>query len=439
MQLFTLLTMLLAVIVIPSVIYLVVTTVAAAVGTRSRAATASCGTGPANGSELRLTVLIPAHDEELVIAATLESLRTQDYPHHKFDVVVIADNCSDATALIAVTAGARVLQRLDPNRRGKGYALQWALAKLLAERDAADAYVIVDADTWVLPDFLRQMAQRLMTQRDSRGCCALQGRYGVLNVRAGWRTAMMAGALELVNHIRPLALDRMGLTAGLKGNGMAFTREVLERAPWSGRSVTEDVDYGLDLLLHHGIRVGYVPEAVVMAQMPVTGEQAASQRNRWEGGRFRLLRERTMELMVAAVRRRDPALGLTALELLVPPLAELALLLGVWCLIIVAGEATRSLPYARAWLLVCALCGGGLLGHIVGGWRIAEAPSAVYFALLKAPAYLFWKLALKVRRLVGGSFRGSGTVEWVRTTRILPQGSEMPPKCGDTSARRFTP
>ncbi len=237
-----------------------------------------------------LLVLVPAHDEALVLDASLASLAQQYYPAPGYEILVVADNCTDTTADIARARGATVWERTNPDQRGKGYALDWAIARLLARPVPPDACIVIDADTWAAPDFLTQINARLLAQTDDRGLCALQGRYGVLNEAEGWRAALMSAAFDLVNHVRPLGRDRLGLSVGLKGNGMAFTRETLARVRWHGDSLTEDLDFALDLARTQNLRVGYAPEARVWAQMPTEGAQAASQRKRWEQGRRHSLR-----------------------------------------------------------------------------------------------------------------------------------------------------
>lgn len=395
----------------------------AAVSAR-RAAQSSRGT---REPDLHITVLIPAHNEELVLAATLDSLRMQEYPAHLLDVVVIADNCKDATAQIAREYGVTVLERFHTEERGKGYALDWALSQLLVRCDALDAVVIVDADTWVAPDFIGIMAARLSLSRDADGRCALQGRYGVLNKADGWRAALMAAAFDLVNHVRPLGYDRLGLSIALKGNGMAFTREVLQQARWQGHSITEDMDYGLDLI-RFGIRVRYVPEARVLAQMPVTAAQAASQRERWEGGRYRLLRERALPLIKEGVSKRNLALIDAAIALMVPPLAELAALLLLWGGLIALGSHWRLLLGPALFAALFGLSTLGFLTYVLGGLWVAGASREVYGALLKAPFYIVWKFALYAAGLVRCRKQTSGgQPEWVRTDRIAmatPPASE---------------
>jgi 1,2-diacylglycerol 3-beta-glucosyltransferase len=371
--------------------------------------------------DLCIAVVVPAHDEERVLAATLDSLRAQDYPGHLLEIVVVADNCTDSTAQIARDHGVTLLERCNAEERGKGYALDCAIERLLARSEAPDAVVVVDADTWVAPNFVGIMAAHLAAGRDASGCCVLQGRYGVLNRTEGWRATLMSGAFELVNHIRPLGYDRLGLSITLKGNGMAFTRAVLQRLRWQGQSLTEDMDYSLDLIRLHGLRVRYVPEALVLAQMPVTAGQAASQRARWEGGRYRLFRERALPLLTEGLRRRNLPLFDAGFALCVPPLAELAALLLLWGALIAAGSHWHLLLAVRWQVGLFALTLLGFLTYVLGGLRVAGASHEVYGALLRAPFYIVWKLALSLVGMWKRRATGSvGPPEWIRTSRTVP-------------------
>lgn len=365
----------------------------------------------------RVVIVVPAHNEEAVLGATLRSLDAQHYPKERLECVVVADNCTDRTASIASQSGATVLERVDLEKRGKGYALNWATATLLSRPNPPDIVIIVDADTWVAPEFTRLMATALWARRDERDCCVLQGRYGVLNVRDGWRATLMAAAFDLFNHVRPLGSERLGLSVGLKGNGMGFTRAVLERSPWGGRSITEDIDYGLDLLSNHGIRVGYLPQACVLAQMPVAGAPAASQRERWERGRYALLRERVRPLLTQGLRKRDYRLCDAAIQLLMLPLAELCGTIVGWgaLLAVGAGLGMLPIPFLGIGLWIATVL--GLLLYVVGGLAVAEAPREVYAALLRAPIYACWKFCLYLTPRIQGSGRGRGA-EWVRTERL---------------------
>lgn len=414
--LYTLLVSGLGLLVLACIVYLLLLLGAAALSRRPARRFADA---PLPEPTASVAIVVPAHNEELVLAATLRSLLEQNYPIALREIVVVADNCTDSTAQIAREHGVTVLERFNTEERGKGYALAWAISQLLARPQPPEAVVIVDADTWVATDFLRIMAARLKTHRDVQGRCALQGRYGVLNTTDSWRSALMAGAFDLVNHVRPLGYDRLGLTVTLKGNGMAFTREILEQARWQGHSITEDLDYGLDLIRNHNLRVRYVPEALVLAQMPVTAEQATSQRQRWEGGRYRLLRERALPLLWEGLRRRNLPLLDVAVALFVPPLAELAALLALCGGLITLGGKAHLLHAPTLFGLLWTLTALGFLSYVLGGFLVADASRQVYGALLKAPFYIFWKLALyaigplKRRKAASGS-----APEWVRTDRM---------------------
>ena len=373
------------------------------------AAACSRRPAPAASTPLLLAVIVPAHNEELVLAGTLASLQAQSYPAECFEIVVVADNCMDSTAALARAHGAVVLERTNTEERGKGYALNHAIRHLLAQSLVPDAFVIVDADTQAAPDFLACMSARVSQSTDPRGLGAWQGRYGVLNARDGWRAALMTAAFDLVNHVKPLGRDTLGVSAGLKGNGMAFTRALAEALPWPGGSLTEDLDYGLELARRFSLRVQYVPEARVEAQMPATAAQAASQRSRWERGRFGLVRERALPLLWEGVRRRSLLLLDAAFDLLTPPLAELAALLLLFAGLTALGTAAHLLPGPKLWLAAAA---SGLIGlgvYVLCGLRVAGAGKDAYAALARAPFYALWKFALLFTKKSDGN--------WVRTER----------------------
>ena len=107
----------------------------------------------------RFAVLICARNEEAVIAQLIESIRRQDYPSELVKIFVAADNCTDRTAAIARAAGAIVWERQDSTRVGKGWALEFLLARMEAAGygPAFDAYLVFDADNLLRADYIRQI------------------------------------------------------------------------------------------------------------------------------------------------------------------------------------------------------------------------------------------------------------------------------------------
>lgn len=359
------------------------------------------------GSGLRrFCVLIPAHDEELLLGPVIDALHGLDYPADRLTTCVIADNCTDETADLARHHGAEVLERHDASHLGKGYALEWALAHLLQDERRFDAFVVIDADSVLNTPFLQVMNQEL-----AAGYKVIQGRYDVLNAMESWRTRLMTCALALVHGAQPQGRRALGLSDGLKGNGMCFAREVLEAVPWSGESVTEDIDYTFRLV-RAGYRITYSPDAIVRAQMPVTSRQAASQRERWEGGRYRLVRS-ALSLLSEGLRRGRPVVVDRAIDLLIPPLAEFLAIPVL--LTLVALGAHIVLPTLR-WPVWMALGWSGVLivqvAYVALGLFVARVPLAAATALVAAPAYMVWKFALYGAMAVRG---GPGT--WRRTER----------------------
>jgi len=364
-------------------------------------------------------VLIPAHNEELVLAGTLTSLSKQNYPNKSYEVVVIADNCTDATAEIAALHGATVLERTHTSERGKGYALDWAFQQLIARSKPADAFVIVDADTWVAPDFLTSVANHLTAQDAWSTIYAIQGRYGVDNFGDGWRTALMSAAFDLFNHVKPCGREALKLSVGLKGNGMVFTLPLMRKARWSGASVTEDIDFGITLARDYNVRVAYEPLAIVRAQMPATTQQANSQRRRWEIGRYELVKQKAIPLFREGLSSKNILLLDTACDLMIIPMGELVALSVLWTVGTLA--AFHFLWHANV-LIGYTLVGAlwtGLLIYILYGLKVAGARREAFVALLFAPAYVIWKLLLYAPAIASKFSRNKEKQEeWVRTERM---------------------
>ena len=355
---------------------------------------------PRSSRRLRFDVIVPAHNEAAVIEGVVASLRKLDWPADGFRVLVIADNCSDSTAVLARAAGVEVLERHDTEHRGKGYALAFAFQASQA-RGWAYAVVVVDADTEVSPNLLEAFATRI-----ENGAAVIQAHYRVLNSQASWRTRLMAIAMASFHRVRSRARERLRLSCGLRGNGWCITHRLLRQAPYRAFSLTEDIEYGIDLGLA-GYRVHYADEANVAATM-VSGEQAArTQRQRWEAGRLQLIRSKTPALLRAA---RGPDGGVCldlALDLLVLPLSYAAINVAV--LIVLAGVALLWEPSMEIWLWLGLGCGASLLLYVLRGWQLSRVGMRGFVDLLRAPFFVLWKVLLMLR--------AHKSAEWVRTKR----------------------
>lgn len=349
---------------------------------------------------MRIGILIPAHDEEGQIGAAIQGVRLTRYSPALYEIWVIADNCSDGTAGKASETGARVFERADPTNPGKGQALDWFLNGHREVYGAVDAVVVMDADTVMGVDFLDEAARSLSVT----GIDVVQGYYGVSNPEASWRTALMTAALCVFHHLRPAGRNRLGATAGLKGNGMAFRTEILSRYGWPAHSVVEDVEFGVKLLLD-GIKVHYNPDAVVYGEMAESGRQAESQRRRWEGGRVAVLRRYGLPLARKFIVRLEFCYLDCLLDLITPPLSLLVLMVGALCLF--------GLLFLPGVLPFALLALAGLAFYVFAGLLQKKVSWRVWGYLATTPFYIAWKLPLYWKLL-----RGSGDVRWTRTERV---------------------
>lgn len=348
----------------------------------------------------RFDVIVPAHNEAAVIEGVVTSLRKLDWPADGFRVLVVADNCTDSTAALARAAGAEVLERHDTQHRGKGYALDFAFQASQAH-GWAYAVVVVDADTEVSANLLEAFAARIEI-----GAKAIQAHYGVLNSQASWRTRLMTIAMASFHQVRSRARERLQLSCGIRGNGWCITHRLLHQVPYRAFSLTEDIEYGIDLGLA-GYRVHYADEAHVTAMM-VSGEPAArTQRQRWEDGRFHLVRSKTLPLLQAAMGRGGGVCLDLALDLLVLPLSYVAVNVAV--LIVLAGVALWWEASMEIWLWLGLGCGISLLLYVLRGWQLSGVGLRGLVDLVRAPFFVFWKVLLMLRP--------RGSAEWVRTKR----------------------
>ncbi|HTS32132.1 MAG TPA: glycosyltransferase family 2 protein [Bryobacteraceae bacterium] len=348
----------------------------------------------------RLLCVIPAHNEAHGIARCVESLRAA-VSMREAEIVVIADNCADQTAAVARNAGARVLERRDPEQRGKGYALEFAFGRLIAE--GADAFLVVDADSRVAPNFIAEMAAVL-----EAGAAAVQCRYLVANPGVSLRTRLMNVALLGFNVLRPRGRERWGLSAGILGNGFGLAAHTLEKMPYRATSVVEDLEYHLGLIAV-GMDVRFADQTAVYGEMPAEGKGVKTQRARWEGGRLRMIGT-TVPTLVRSIPRGRGRMVEPLLDLLLLPLA---LHVGLLALALAAPVAVLRL-YGAAGL---AVVGGHVAAAIAvggGGWRDAAV-------LAWAPFYVLWKICM-LPTILRASRKDA---PWVRTERDSKKAVEV--------------
>lgn len=326
-------------------------------------------------------VLLPAHNEAGAIGVTLASLQ-QDLPENT-RIVCIAHNCSDATADIARSQGAEVVEANDAAAGGKPDALKAGLHWL--DSDPPEVVVIIDADCTVTGGSLRALATQAKCLNRP-----VMGSYFFAAPDQGRQVARLSSlAIMLKNFIRPLGLYRMGLPCLLNGSGSAYPFALIRNAPHGEGSIAEDYQLTVDLLVS-GYPTVFVPEARIDGCLPVRVLTAQKQRRRWEHGHLYLSFRTAPRLLWAGLMGLDRNRVALGLELFVPPLAYLGLF---W--LFATLMAAASGPFVGAtplyWLLGSALM---FISALLVSWFKFAGVDATLAALVSAPAYVVWKLPI---------------------------------------------
>ena len=353
-----------------------------------------------SASQPKLLVVVPAHDEEGSISITIQSVLAVDYPKECFQVLTLADNCSDRTAEIAEAVGASVYIRTDTLRRGKGFALEDGFSKILNDPKFSEmeGFLVLDADSTVASDVLKQFASALQ-----RGADFIQCYSSVGNPDASIRTRLLSYAFSLFNGVYLKGLDQGGLGGHLRGNGMGFSRKGYMRRPWSASSLAEDLEFSWRLRLK-GERVWYLGEAVIYAEMPSQSGASISQRARWEHGRAYLKKEYTKAIFQVEVPFLKRLCWL--IDLWMPSLSILCGIVFLSSLILVGMYQAYDCLTITSFIALVNLL--SLLAYLMSPFFIMKLPFKYLTSLWFAPYYALWRFGVLLKKK---------PQEWIRTAR----------------------
>lgn len=231
----------------------------------------------------RFAFVISAHNEELVIANLVESIKKQKYPKELFDIFVIADACTDNTASEASRAGAIVWERNDLARKGKSWALDYCFNRILNEYgDKYEGYIIFDADNILSPGYLSEMNKLF-----DMGYLVGTSYRNSKNFDSSWVSA--ANALWFIREARFLNNSRMmlGTSCAISGSGWMVSNVIVRGMHgWDFHTLTEDIQFST-FCAANGIQIGFAPGEFYDEQ-PITFKASWIQRMRWTKGFYQV-------------------------------------------------------------------------------------------------------------------------------------------------------
>jgi cellulose synthase/poly-beta-1,6-N-acetylglucosamine synthase-like glycosyltransferase len=370
---------------LPLVAELVVLTLASLLPKRT-------STRSVDSAPLHLAVIIPAHNEELLIASCVKSLRASaDGVDTR--IIAVAHNCSDRTAARAAEAGAEVVIYDNPLAKGKGSALSVGFA--YASSQGVDATLVVDADSTVSSNLIGVVREAI-----ADGAEAVQCRYEMDSSAERPATRLTALAFRGFNVVRPAGRDRLGLSAGIVGNGFAIRQALLAQNSYNSLSVVEDLEFHIRLVLS-GKRVQFLHDAKVSSAMPSSKQGEVTQRSRWEGGRTNAARTWFVPLLKQLTQGR--------LRILEPLLDLTSLPIGYAVFLLLIGAC-----FPLLWVRVYALLAITAVGcHVLTAARSGSDFAGDMRILARVPGYILWKLCMFPSLLRSSRPEAA----WVRTER----------------------
>ncbi len=242
----------------------------------------------------RYAFLLAARNEESVIGNLIDSIKKQTYPQELIDIYVVADNCTDKTALVAEQAGAYVYERFNKEKVGKGYALDYLYTHLteMVGDEYYDGYFVFDADNLLEKRYVAEMNKALCA-----GHKIITSYRNTKNFGANWISS--GYALWFMRESKHLNNPRMicGTSCAVSGTGYLVSSEIIRRNNgWHFYLLTEDIEFTIDSILKND-KIAYCHAAKYYDEQPTDFKTAWNQRIRWTKGYLQVFRKYGKDLL----------------------------------------------------------------------------------------------------------------------------------------------
>ncbi len=231
-----------------------------------------------------VSVMVPAHNEAIVIRKTVESLLELDYPHDRYEIIIINDNSSDNSAEILQAVKENVLDRnlivINTDNitggKGKSNALNIGLKKSKGE-----ILAVYDADNTPDSKALKYLVQTLL-EDDKLG--AVIGKFRCRNKDKNLLTNFINIETLTYQWMAQAGRWEMFKLCTIPGTNFVVRRSIMEEMNgWDTKAITEDTEVSFRIYMM-GYKIKFMPLAVTYEQEPQTLNVWFKQRSRWAKG-----------------------------------------------------------------------------------------------------------------------------------------------------------
>lgn len=350
-------------------------------------------------SSNKYAVLICARNEAAVIGNLIDSIKNQTFPAEQITVFVMADNCTDNTAAVAIAHGAKVYKRFNNTLIGKGYALQELRQNIDID---FDGYFVFDADNILSPNYIEEMDKEFCLGN----CDVLTSYRNSTNYGHNWISSGYAlwflRESRYLNHAR----KTLGLSSMVSGTGFMFGRKTAEDIKdWPFHLLTEDIEFSATRIIN-GDTIGYCPTAVLYDEQPTTFIQSWKQRKRWAKGYLQVFKKYGFKLIKGALNLNysciDMMLSIMPAAILTVVSILINLLVSLYAALSGAGLITALSSVAEFWGgMYMTLFILGLI-TLISEWKNIKAPMVKKIShLFFFPIFMFTYIPISISAFFG--------------------------------------
>jgi cellulose synthase/poly-beta-1,6-N-acetylglucosamine synthase-like glycosyltransferase len=310
-----------------------------------------------------MALLLPAHNEELIIGTTIKSAIAAG--QNKRDTYVVDDSSSDNTRRVAIELLGRD-HVLSVRRSGKALAVQKAIKKFEIESNYKWLHV-ADADSVFSPDYFRIYRRKISSKKNYAVAVGF-----VQSMRGNWIGTYRALTYTYSQHVNRRIQSYLGMISVFPGPITSFRTDIIKQLDFDTHSLTEDFDITLQVHRKRLGKIGFIPSAINYTQDPQTLSDFIKQNLRWQRGFFQGVKKYRVG---TKLQRIDLSLGLQMFQ---PAFYLFQLFVLLPLIIAVTGN----------WLLIPAVFAADFI--VQGAVAIAASAAAKRWMLLGAMPYFYF-------------------------------------------------